>query len=575
MAGRKSSPGWLHRIGRWYQDWFRRIQRWYWHLADEWLFLALWRFFKALFILLLWVLGAIGLFYLMRYLLPDTLKIPLVGEGKESIAFLGSLLSALIGFGLQQWKGHEEEERRQREEETRAICGIEEEFPDLLRRDLSEGARRYVKFRQMGGIWRHGRIRARLEEVWERGSPPELRCAVALLEKFPEAKDFAPTEECASLLWVYNHLDEDWRSRVADKLLNLGGSLPEWTEKKWRAIVGIWSEVTLGKDLSAPDRWVIRGLRYLGLSVNLFGPERAEVDAHLLKARVHPSWWEKIALSSSEIFVTVPGGGRTAAALLLAYDVLDRQTAFPVYCRVAALPLSLDNLARWTAQAIARYVALSPSALTKCPYSARQAIKRLLSGYLPVDPLIYLQEAGLSSAGEGGKVQEEFKAYPAGLSKSTLSQADLLRLLDEARPADFPRTLVLLDVQGIMETEDAILSFYAFKDVLVQTGVSFQVFVAASPATSLWKYGESLEWSDEDLRALLQRRLGRLTSEETLDAWCDLRVWEGLAAEERLIAASGHSPRQLISLGNALLRRIGETGRRLTPEDLDEVLGPA
>lgn len=593
MAGRRFFSNWLCRIRNLFLrilGWFcrirnlflripgrfRRIQWWYWRLADAWPISALWRYVKALFILFLWAGAAIGLFYLLRFLLPG---IPMGSEStegvsRESIALLGSLLTALIGFGLQQWKGQEEEEQRQHEEESRALCVVEEEFPDLLRKDLSEGARRYVEMRKKGGIWQHGRIRARLEEVWEREASPELRCAVAFIEKFSKTENFTLSEQIDALLWVYHYLDEDWRSRAADELLNRGVAFPEWSEKKWRAILGIWPEVTLGKGLSVPDRWIIQGLRYLGLGVNPFGAERAEMDAHLLRARAIPSWWEKLASLSAGLFFTVPGGGRTAAALLMAYDVLDKRTAFPVYCRVAAAGLSLADLARWTAQAMARYIALSPLSYMKCPHSAKQAMKRLLSGYLPTDPIAYLREVGLSPVGEGGKVLEEIRSYLADSSRPLLAPADLLTLFGEARPEDFSCTLILADVQGVTESEESILSLYALSDALARAGIIVQVFLATPSTTDLRKCGESLEWSEEDLEALLHNRLRLLSSDDSLDTWSDMRVWRGLSVEERLIAAAERTPRELIRKGNALLRHIGKTGRRLTPEDLDEVLGP-
>jgi hypothetical protein len=219
-------------------------------------------------------------------------------------------------------------------------------------------------------------------------------------------------------------------------------------------------------------------------------------------------------------------------------------------------------------------IALSPVSFTKCSSSAKTAIRRLLSGYLPADPRVYLQQTGLPSVGEGGKVLEEFQVHLAGSPSPTLSQPDLLTLLGEARPADFPCTLILVDVQGIVENEDTVLVMHALSDSLAQVEVILQAFLAVPPSSRLKKYGKFLEWSAEDLRAMLRRRLRLLSSDETLDAWCDLREWDGPSAEERLIAAAGCNPQRLIRLGNALLRRIGEKGQLLNPQDLNDILGP-
>ncbi len=572
----KSSFRWLRWINppfRWLRRIYRRIRWWYWHYADTWPLLALRRFGKALFVLVLWALTAIGIFYLLKFL---PLEILYAGEetgrlSKESVAILGSLLTALIGFGLQQWKGQEEEERRRQEEENRALSLIEEDFCDLLRRDLSEAARRYADLRRKGGVWQSNKVRARLEEVWEKEAPLELRCAVSTIEQLPERREFDRSKQIDAFRWAYDHLDEDWQSRAATALIGLGEAVPEWTDKAWFAILGIWPEVTLGKGLiSIPDRCILLGLHYLGLGINPFGSEKAEMD--LPKAWVTPTWWKELASLSGGLFFTVPGGGRTAAAILLTYDALLNRTAFPVYCRVATARLDLEDLARWTAQAIARYISLFPASFTECPPGTKAAIKRLLSGYLSTDPLLYLQQAGLPSVREGRKVAEEFRAYLPGPPSLPLSQPDLLILLSQARPAVFPRTLILVDVQRGLETKSVLPYFYALSDLLARAGVILQVFLAVSPSDNPPMYGKFLEWSDDDLHDLLRRRLSLFSSDETLDTWCDLRVWKSPSAEERLVAAAAHNPRRLIRLGNALLRRIGERALRLQPEDVDEVL---
>ena len=572
MVGKRNLPGRFRRIKspfRWIRRIYRRIQWWYWHHADEWYLLTLRRFGKALLVLLLWTLTAIGLFYLLKFLLSVVLRIPLTGE-REPIALLGSLLTALIGFGLQQWKGQEEEERHRQEEENRALSLIDEDFCDLLRKDLSEAARRYVDLRRKGGIWQSNKVRARLEEVWEKEAPRELRCAVSTIEQLPERREFDRSEQVDAFRWACNHLDEDWQSRAATALFGLG-EIPEWTEKAWHTILGIWPEVTLGKGLiSIPDRCIFLGLHYLGLGINPFGSERAEID--LPEAWVTPSWWKELTSLSGGLFFTVPGGGRTAAAIRLTYDALLNRTAFPVYCRVTTARFGLEDLGRWTAQTIARYISLFPASFTECPPSTKTAIKRLLSGYLSADPLLYLRQAGLPSVGEGGKVAEEFRAYLSGPPGLPLSQPDLLILLSQARPAVFPRTLILADAQGGLEDESALPYFYALSETLARAGVIFQVFLAVSPSDNLQMYGKFLEWSDDDLNNLLQRRLSLLSSDETLDTWCDLRAWKGSSVKERLVAAAEHNPRRLIRLGNALLCRIGERAQRLRPEDVDEVL---
>lgn len=99
----------------------------------------------------------------------------------DARALIPGLVTALIGFGVQQWKTLSEEETRRREETQEAMKEIER-MERLVRSDLSEGARLYLELRsQSARIWQLERTQDELEQAWERAAPKELRRAVQLL----------------------------------------------------------------------------------------------------------------------------------------------------------------------------------------------------------------------------------------------------------------------------------------------------------------------------------------------------------------------------------------------------------
>jgi len=575
MAGKKSSPGWL----RWVQRGFRQVQRWWWRHADDWPLSALQRYLKALVFLVIWLLTALYLFRLIQCLLPDTLSAPLTegatGVSKEAIALLGSLLTALIGFGLQQWKGQEEEERRRLEQIQQALCEIQE-FAEALSQNLSEGARQYLKYRKRGGIWQKPQVQDALSEAWEK-APAELRRFVAIVEHLPEARNIGTEEAIQALRWAYESLDEEWQTEAAEALRGFGLPVLGWERREWQAIVGIWPEVRLEASPPTPmDRELIRGIRILGLKGNPLGSEKAESQPLLAETIVAPSWWEKADHPRNEIFITLPGGGRTTLALYLVREALRQRTGFPIYWRVDAQESAsgslLDQLMPVVASVLVRYIALRPQGLTNATPLQRKSIVRSLFHYLSEDPLTSLRRAGLPSVGEGLTVEKIVQSYAPTLSYERISDGEIYDLLRQSVPAGFPHLWILTDVQE--ESDEKIAQiFYGLTSTLQRFGVIVQVFLGSPSPTDLDVFGEACLWTADDLRQMLLQRLQILSGDETLDAWCDLREWHGPPAEERLIRAANGSPARLVRLGNEVLRRIGRTGRRLIPEDMDEILG--
>jgi len=540
-----------------------KLRRWYWSHANEWWLAILVRFLKAFYILMLWVMGALAVFWFLYHFLPDEV------EKKEIISLVGSLITAVIGFTVQQRKQGEEDALRE-------VC----ELSSFLKGDLSEGARHYLELKERPGrAWQSPRIQDALEKAWRENTPPKLQIAMALLsvkegQFWSEVDKIGREQAMEALKWVYKHLDEDWQQRAAELLIKMGRGL-DFIKQHWQALLIIWPEISLGQSIPTYlDADLIQGIKHLGLERTPFGHEKAEHTYHLLETRIYPTWWVQVNNDNWGLYITLPKGGRTATALLLAYDALREQSVFPVYWRVNEVNFDLQEIAGVVAKVIARYIAVRPRTFIALTAPRKKAIANLLNHCLDQEPITYLRQVGLPTVGEGKRVIEEITTLIGNVPQMALSRRELLALLSNVCPhADFPRLLILADVQGTVGEETA-LNLYRLGVGLSRVGIILKAFVATDDPASLQAYGELIFWEERDLRELLQSRLSFWKEgEQTLEAWCDLRRWEGLPAEERLLQAARGRPGELIRLGNELLRCIGRKQGLLTPEDFDAILG--
>ena len=548
------------------------LRRWYWDHMDEWYLSTPARVLKGFYLLVLWLAAAFIIFLfvyhcvLPRFVDKASLK-------KEPFTLLIPLVTALLGFAVQQWKSLEEEARRRREEEENALREVEE-LASLLKRDPSEGARRYLELKERPGrIWQSPRMRDALEKIWTENAPLQLQMIVKLLQAKEEQSRFEVNEQVKGALeWAYEHLDRDWQKQIGELLIKKGQGL-DFVKQHWQALLAEWPEISLGWSIPAYlDADLIKGLKYLGLKRTPFGHEKAEHTPYLVENHIYPTWWALVSDDDWGIYVTFPKGGRTATALLLAYDALREQRAFPVYWRIDRMDFGPEEIARVVCKTIARYIAVRPMAFTALTAPRKRTVANLLNYYLNHDPVAYLHQIGLPTAGEGEKIVEEITALTRDAPRTMLSCRELLALLSDASPYDFPRLLILADVQGTVGEETA-LNLYRLGEWLNMAGIILKAFTATDTPKSLEVYGKCIFWEEGDLRELLRTRLlhGK-EGEETLEAWCDLRKWKGPPAEERLIRAAQGRPGELIRLGNELLRRIGRNQRLLTPKDFNAVL---
>ncbi|HID63141.1 MAG TPA: hypothetical protein EYP49_10435 [Anaerolineae bacterium] len=522
-------------------------------------------------------------------------------------------LVALAAEEIRHWTRRVQEQRR-----VAALAKVRS-LASALTTDLSEAARRYTIYqRQTGVIWKDKYLQGQLREVWQE-APEQLRHTVELLgdlipgdlideEHFYNiARRVGPKCSVGALEWAYEHLDDDWRQKARDGLLVLSQH-PEYSpsissdvlraveQKYWRAILRIWPHLSLWRGFPPiVDPELTKGLRCLGLEHNPFGSGQAETDTLLLTCRVDPPWLKELHRPQPALLVGATGSGKTATALLLAYDSLRDRDGFPVYCLVTSGAFELDEIARILAQTLLHYLAVAPAGFLKRGVAGESAIAHLLARYARPNLALHFHQAGLPLTGNGAKMLRELEALTGdSSSQEPLSDDELLALLSEARPHSFEYTMILLDVQeqtsiGEAAASDVCLgSLLDLSEALARIGVFVKTFLP-NVFQEHWDHHSSqpliaLQWPDDYIYRLLEERLKFVDgladwydpkSETTslLRAWCDPKEGE-LSPDSRLVSAAQSTPGGLMRKGNELLRRIGQTQHRLTAQDLDEILGP-
>jgi hypothetical protein len=378
---------------------------------------------------------------------------------------------------------------------------------------------------------------------------------------------------------------------IANHLLARCRESPRW--------VTLWPSKR--PDLSQPFRsW----LEIAELAFNPFGPEFAELDPRLVQFYVNP-FEEDIRGARPVITFGKPGSGKTAAALLLAFNCNDppesprESGTFPVYyhpLRPGALlqcdPCAyLRMIARATVHAIVHYLALKPNGFLELLPARQERLGELLlicagsRGYLARQ----LREAAADTA--SSRLLHAFDLLDADVrSADELDEREWLNLLHSAWPAEFTHSYMLVEVANVRPGEEqaAATQLRPLIDLgvpLATADIHLKVFVPEALEPGLDDLPGfdvvQLEWSKENLRQLLQRRihqasgLGSAAGRDSLEALCHSSA-KDMGVDDLLIAAVG-TPRDLVHLGNRLLEiHVARISDKLlsSPEDIepDDVL---
>jgi hypothetical protein len=575
----------------------------------------------------------------------QTVLFGLISRGAGTAVWGGALLSAMVGFAVQQWNRMREEEREKEQQRRDAFAEVEGLRELLQQRDYERALMRYQTLEKRGSFpWQTRPIQDALRKTWEEEATEELQrwlsISRAIVEQIPpeatQNLSEATEGDVKAILWAFRMLPKESEKapRILSSLLTKRPDLLIVAERvladdvDGRALLRspelaqVFREMESKKDTPqavecarrlqtlhrSPSPWlnlwprdrmldpsVERGVRALGLKCNPFGPERAEMDPLLGEYGYRPPvLWEYLSNPQPIVVLGGPGSGKTAMALLLAYDCQfpsgrpRREGTLPVYFLPYESPLPssgeascrylLDQIARSVAEALLQVIAQHPYLFADHHLAGQAAVASLWVACLgkgSVENLgPHLLRAGLREEGAGRKVwQEVRKLTGAAIVPDEIA---LLELLGEARPADFQQTEILMDwgVEPDAARGAAIArsmeAFLRIVPALAARGIYVKAFLprACKPAPERG-YGVpviELSWTEKDLKEMLRCRLNFAGIEKLREVYIVDPAALYPDPDEYLVQQARGCPRTLIRLGNQMVSRVEEA--TLRPEHL-------
>jgi hypothetical protein len=317
------------------------------------------------------------------------------------------------------------------------------------------------------------------------------------------------------------------------------------------------------------------------------------------KPRWYKEWREKYRNAGdtrqTSYVIGEQGAGKTAAALLTAYEVVvglgegnePPGSVLPIYWPLSLvdndIASQLRQFARIFARSVAVYYAMNPQSYLKSDIRRQKTIAYLFAQCIGKDAELelFFYQNRLRSSRLPDEFLKQIESHTQGIQSQGLSHLpteDLLQLLSNALPSTFQHLDVLIDVQ-----HNEPLSNTEAKSIqsLVETiaSISRQVhgFLPSTPGPEQHLPKGSIvhiKWTDNEVREMLRERLLVIDATlGTLNVLCDHRDVNIEDATQRIIEASRLSPRRLMYIGQQLINRIEEHGRLLLQDDIDAILG--
>jgi hypothetical protein len=551
------------------------------------------------------------------------------------------LAGSLLAFATKEWRRRSELELQ---EKKRAIFAEVEQLANLVSQPklMLERYWELQKRTKSKPDWEDQEVIRRLRKVRKKHLDPEsllratedwfgelddekaYRC-VQLALKFEDEKDnkaqrfkgvlgylqsekeTLPSEEAEKIAYDLRHLsnesqDDKVKSRVSQLLVDLGKK-QDWTRKKieeydisYQALR--WLDLWPSASPTEPQEVVKWLSESVELAFNPFSPELAELDPRLKDYYTRGNIFKSIGGRRPTLVLGQAGSGKTAAALLLAYDCEDpplrprEQNIFPVYWSPNLLNTDNDSfllkVACLTAQAITRYVAHRPDGFLKLSKPRRYGIVRLLSAFVtsPEQLESELQQAGNAWGTPEHLINEVVALYQEVAHEQCLG--NLPDLLADALPESFDALYFILDLPttALLHSKEAtvknIRHFLDFTIPLASRGIYLKLFLPKELQTSLdipSIYNiVTLTWGLDDLQEMINNRISVASSgkKPSLTALCDPGVPKAPSLSERLAKAADGSPRRLLHLGNELITAHVQRAPQvpnLSVEDITSVLG--
>lgn len=519
------------------------------------------------------------------------------------------LVTAVVHYGIDQWKRIEEEnrvERQQKAAHSEAIRTQIEEFKRLLERNPSEGARRYLHYATVKeGDDLDPDFQKQLDGAWLQIPSENLRrvCELQKLHdqgKLPQAGSKGDGEhqrDVTALLWCYDHLDEDWKQKISHILNLLKESLPkEEIARQWKAVLRPWPSVhawTPSRFVDQPA--VMDGVRRLhedgrlSREINPFSTAPGELDALLLEARVNPPGFDQILKAEPTLILGDQGAGKTALALLVAYQCVLKGVAFPIYYPRAlsvdadreshlggvAEAITLTLLAHWIAQ---------PTPFIKQSLEVKARLARLVARYVGTGKhlVLRMRELGCSPVDSSEIVLRTLQELADGLSgEGLIDERELIAALSVARPirtapdqspessASVLPAFVLVDISSGSTAPNLRRAAYrldpllALAPALAQVGIYLKLFLPAALASHLagieaMSSPITLEWDEKGLKNLMERRFLQSGRDDVFTNLCETYEVEDPSTHliRHVVNKAERTPACLFELGSKLIGRI-------------------
>ena len=343
---------------------------------------------------------------------------------------------------------------------------------------------------------------------------------------------------------------------------------------------------------------VVEWLSLVDLEFNPFRPESAELDPRLKSYYRRGDVFKRVGGQRPTVVFGEAGFGKTAAALLLAYDCEDpalrprEQGALPVYWSSPSLNTDNDSFlmkaACFTAQAVMRYLAHRPDGFLMLSRPRKYGVARLLSACVasPEQLENELRQAGNVWGTPEHLINEVVALYQEVALEQCLSNPP--DLLADALPEGFDAIYFILDLPptAIRHSEEAIMKnlhyLFDFTVPLAVRGVYLKLFLPKKLQSFLDTPSICdavvLTWELGDLEKMIDSRISAasLGKESSLTALCGPDVPQEPSLGQRLAQAANGSPRRLLRLGNELIVTHVQRATqdpKLSTEDIESVLG--
>ena len=544
---------------------------------------------------------------------------------RHTTGLIFALTTALAGFVLQVWSElkesikERERLRKRRRREEKEIQDDRDKFHLLAEYESPELAHQYLLLKER---IRHAQylehIQEEIDKRWNQSAPIELRQFIELVEADKQSREslLATTEEMTkedvqhSLEWVLdNHVDVELQQRACDLIAILSqdpaSEIQFSTDLNDRILYPMWysllrtvpSLFLWRSEQPLIDDHMKKILQDNGFQRNTFAASSAERDRFFFTQPTPTAARAKLSTIEHTLIIGEKGSGKTASALLLAYDYLKNAKknakGFPVYwtpdVKTYKKDALLQSLAVAVSQALLGYITVHPRQYLTDKIEHQSAIAYLIARTYGTgnDLSMALRRYGLPMTPQSAILLDRIYMLTEGLRMEELADTQWLNLICSAHPSEFPRLVICADFQDThlerayeakrSEITDFFNTLDTFMIDLLDTNVMLKFFLPMLPSIKEqdWPIQTmTLNWTDEELAQLLEERIeGMNEYDSTLDIFCNPSVSH--RDIEHILNSIPKTPAAFIEVGNQFVKHFVEKmsaeGKPLSFSDVEKI----